>query len=306
MSPRSIRRAHARRIARDQRRALLRRRRELAAGVIGAAAFLAPQAHAASFQVSNTNDSGAGSLRDAITQANTAGTDDEITFAPGLSGLIRLTTGQLSIDAHQGLTITGPGRDVLAISGDANSSNSADPGDSRIFSLTTSSGAGPGVTISGLTLTRGFEPGGGNGGAVINQSGSHLTLDNVAITDSKSNSSGGGIYSVGDLTISHSTLSGNVAATGGALDQSATSYGPGSATISDSQIANNQATSGGGIFSSGKYMTLTNSTVSGNTATNFGGGIASQSKYGLDVKGSTISGNSAETGGGLMLNVDFF
>src|SRR4051794_35841627 len=117
MSPRSIRRANARRIAREQRRALLRRRRELTAGIIGAALLAPAGAQAATFPVTNTADSGAGSLRAAVASANAAAGDDQITFAPGVSGLIRLTTGEIDISVDQGLTITGPGRDVVTVSG---------------------------------------------------------------------------------------------------------------------------------------------------------------------------------------------
>jgi hypothetical protein len=128
MSPRSIRRAQARRAARDERRAALRRRRSLAAGVVGAALLAPAGAQAATFTVTNTSDSGAGSLRAAITSANGGAGPDEIVFDPAVTGLIRLTTGQLTISANEDLTITGPGRDVLSISGDAND-NGADGSD---------------------------------------------------------------------------------------------------------------------------------------------------------------------------------
>jgi len=75
-------------------------------------------------EVSVTTDTGVGSLRDAVSQANANAGPDTITFAPGLSGLIRLTSGALPITANgEDLTITGPGRDVITVSGDANASN---------------------------------------------------------------------------------------------------------------------------------------------------------------------------------------
>src|SRR5689334_25058982 len=111
MSPRSIRRAHARRIARAQRQALLRRRRELAAGVVGAALLAPAAAQAAPLTVMNANDSGAGSLRAALTTANSNGEADVITFDPAVTGTITLTTGELPITENNDLTITGPGRD---------------------------------------------------------------------------------------------------------------------------------------------------------------------------------------------------
>ena len=44
------------------------------------------------------DDSGAGTLRDAITQANATADADVIQFGPGVSGTITLTSGQLRID----------------------------------------------------------------------------------------------------------------------------------------------------------------------------------------------------------------
>ena len=49
------------------------------------------------FTVSNLNDSGAGSLRQAVLDANAHAGADQIAFASGLRGTITLTTGQLTI-----------------------------------------------------------------------------------------------------------------------------------------------------------------------------------------------------------------
>jgi len=100
------------------------------------ALLLAPAmvTHAAIIQVTTTNDTGAGSLRQAIADA---GSGDEITFADTVTGTITLTSGELSINKN--LTITGPGAHVLTISG----SNA-----SRVFSIS----HGVEVTISGLTI----------------------------------------------------------------------------------------------------------------------------------------------------------
>ena len=67
-------------------------------------------AHAATITVTNTNDSGPGSLRQALTSANDG---DTITFA--VRGTITLTSGTLVID--KSVTISGPGADRLAIDG---------------------------------------------------------------------------------------------------------------------------------------------------------------------------------------------
>jgi hypothetical protein len=73
-------------------------------------------------------------------------------------------------------------------------------------------------------------------------------------------------------------------------------------TISGLTIANGAGDSGGGIYNEHAALTLSNCTVSGNSASHFGGGIFS---YGslrsatLTLNNSTISGNSASFGGGI-------
>jgi hypothetical protein len=80
---------------------------------------------AATYTVINLNDSGAGSLRQAVIDANVLPTSDDIVFAEGLTGTILLTSGQISIT--QSVNILGPGRDVLAISGNPSKSPAATP-----------------------------------------------------------------------------------------------------------------------------------------------------------------------------------
>jgi hypothetical protein len=65
-------------------------------------------AYAATITVINTNDSGPGSLRQALAIANDG---DTISFA--VNGTIGLTSGGLLINKN--VTISGPGRDHLSI-----------------------------------------------------------------------------------------------------------------------------------------------------------------------------------------------
>ncbi len=268
-----MRRARQRSILRERRRA------RRIAGAAGAAVLLAPAgAGAATFTVINNADSGAGSLRGAIASANAADGDDEIHFNPGL-GTIRLTSGEIPITSDDDLSIVGPGRDQLTISGDANSNNANDAGDSRIFNVTATSDAT--VVVSGVTLTRGFAGPTNPGGAVsVDDSGSGVAefrLTDAAVTQSRAGD-GGGIASLGELTVTNSVISGNTAADG----------------------------SGGGLGAQETKILLDHATVTGNTAKDGGGGaFASGSGSGLNVRDSTISGNqvtdSSGTGGGLQV-----
>src|SRR6201987_6421652 len=86
--------------------------------------------------VTNTNDSGPGSLRDALAVANDGDTID----ATGVSGTILLTSGELQI--NNSVTINGPGAGNLAVNGNATS---------RVFHNFASN-----VTISGFTIINGF------------------------------------------------------------------------------------------------------------------------------------------------------
>src|SRR5438105_13690216 len=71
-----------------------------------------PRPNQATLIVTNTNDNGAGSLRDTIAAANDGNT---IQFDPALNGqTIMLTSGELVIDKN--ITISGPGPALLTVS----------------------------------------------------------------------------------------------------------------------------------------------------------------------------------------------
>ncbi len=223
--------------------------------------------------VTNSDDSGAGSLRQAIADAGTA---DAIYFDSSLNGqAITLTSGELLVD--ESLIIAGPGADKLAVDGNANG---------RVFHI----GSGTNVTISGLTIRNGVASGGfpdDAGGGIYNDHGT-LTLTDSAVSGN-SGVYGAGFYSNGEgsgsatLTLTNSTVSGNTA----------------------DELA-------GGIYNDGfqgdATLTVTNSTVSGNAAHNsqdlggggiYNGGSQSGSVATLTLTNSTLSGNSAVSGGGI-------
>jgi hypothetical protein len=256
--------------------------------------------------VTNTNDSGAGSLRQAIADANVFGPGlASIAFLPSVFSTITLTSGALTINGGTNVQIVGPGSANLSVSG-----NNA----SQVFMV--SSGAT--MTISGLTITSGTSGGtggdistagtltlindsiqngsaSGNGGGISVAAGT-LTLNNDIIQNDTANGNGGGIsVAAGSLTINSCTFSNNAAAAhGGAIDS------PGlNLTITNSTFNNNSAADGGGLSIGTGTVSITNSTFFGNTASGAGGAINSNFGAAFTLLGSTISGNAAAMGGGL-------
>src|SRR5262249_12993585 len=152
-----------------------------------AAAFVAgaAPASAATFNVTNNNTSGAGSLADAIHQANLdTGTADEIDIASGLN--IPVNAGDLEKIAGP-VTIAGAGAATTTITRQTAS---------RIFYIDASS-ATFNVTISGLTLTHNGTQTSGSGGAVKNVAG-HVMISDSVITGNDASGRGGGVQSTGD------------------------------------------------------------------------------------------------------------
>ena len=154
----------------------------------------------ASVVVTNLNDSGTGSLRQAILNAQSNGGDQTVTFQSGLSGTITLSSGLLEFsNAAADITIQGPEAGNLSVSGNQASS---------IFKID----SGVTATIIGLTLTDGNE-GDGSGGAILN-SGT-LSVAHCTLSDDSA-SFAGGIQNDGTLNVLDSTFSGDTATGNGA------------------------------------------------------------------------------------------
>ncbi len=126
-------------------------------GYIGAcgiflALILPPSAFAATFTVTNLNDSGIGSLRQAILDANNAAGNDTIVFQAGLSGIL-LTTGGFTITDN--LTINGLGKNLSIKGNNALGFFAINSGVTANFSdLTIQDGQNGAINNSGtLTLT---------------------------------------------------------------------------------------------------------------------------------------------------------
>ena len=261
----------------------------LGTGLAGLAALAggATPAEAATFTVTNVADSGPGSLRQAIADANGAAGADTVDFQAGLMGSIVLTSGQL--DITDSVTVQGPGAASISVSG-----NSA----SRVFYLY-NSGSLLDVTISGLTI----DSGSAAFGAGIVDFGENLTLDDVTIRNCNASIGGGAIALTGPdmaLTVRNSRITGNTAASSGGGIYVATVA---SVSVENSSISNNTAGNLGG----GAYfyipvgpVSFDESTISGNTAAGPGGGVEFFFSYGsASFTGTTVSGNSGAAGGGM-------
>ncbi|MEI6684524.1 MAG: choice-of-anchor Q domain-containing protein, partial [Planctomycetota bacterium] len=254
--------------------------------------FTVTPSAAVTYSVTNTLDSGLGSLRQAINDANaTAGNDIiNFNFATG-SGPYKITLNSslpniLAASSSGSLTITGLGAPSLTIG--ANKNNFS------IFSIDSGGNLSiSGVTVSGAQTT-------GKGGA-FNNAGT-LTVSNSTISGNTADTGGGGIFNNGTLTVTNSTLSGNSAVYGGGISNNST------LTVFNCTLSSNIASSiGGGILNSGNgILTLTSSTLSDNSAAALfnsvsgGGGIFNSSAgfigVGIVNITNTIIANSTSGG----------
>src|SRR5262245_44822854 len=200
--------------------------------------------HGAIVVVSNTNDSGPGSLRQALMDANNGDTID----ATGISGVVILTSGELLVD--KSVIINGAGAGVLAVDGNLSS---------RVFQI----GSGETVAISGLTIRNGQ---GNFGGGILNGDAATLTITDSTLSGSTAGF-GGGAFNAGTLTIVNSTVSGNMASEGAGIYNA----GATTSTITNSTFSGNAA-GGGGVSVNLGTLQVANSTLSDNSA-NFAGGI---------------------------------
>jgi hypothetical protein len=259
----------------------LRRR---ALGLAIGAALAASAAHAADFPVTTAADAGAGSLRDAISQANASAGPDSISFA-GVDS-ITLTSGQ--IDITDDLVVNGPDDGVVISGNDA----------SRVFGVTQQ---GASLELNRVVLTSGrTEDTGGpdlcgadtpRGGAICALG--PLILRESRILDSVAVDNRAGALFVatdGAVVLEDCALISNTALRqGGAADVQASTITISNCTISGNSTTNSSAY-GGALYTSGDVV-IDRSTFSGNwTEGQNGDGAA------LWLRGDTFIGNSTFSG----------
>ena len=226
--------------------------------------------------VTNTNDAGAGSLRQAIQDICPGGT---IKFGLSLSGQMITLGSSLVVDKN--LTIDGSS---LSSQMRINGNNSV-----TVFIIN------PSITamINSLIITNGNPINGSGGG--INNNGT-LHIENCSLVGNNA-FNGGGIFNNATLTVRNSIFANNIAnSNGGGINN----Y-EGTLAISNSTFSNNEAGRGAGLKASGVEISVTNSIFSNNSAA-YGGAIDKNELAALVVTNSTFSGNSAISSGGGIYN----
>ena len=271
--------------------------------------------------VTSPGDSGAGTLRAAIVQANLDATPDTIAFAPSAAGPIVLTSALP--DLATSMTIEGLGLSTSTVT----RSDAVETPNFRIFNVL----AGADVTISGLTISGGLSDltTGAQGGGIKNAG--TLTVTDAAINENTASGNalngdvfnvlqghGGGIFNSGSLTLKATTVAGNTAngneagfAGFNSIGEGGGIFNTGMLSIDGGTINDNKAAgylysaasfggSGAGIENTGTAVIL-NTLIADNAADPYllGGGGGIDNTGTLTVKTSTIRGNSAWSGGGI-------
>ncbi|MBH8554074.1 hypothetical protein I8751_17220 [Nostocaceae cyanobacterium CENA357] len=234
--------------------------------------------------VTTSADSGAGSLREAISSAQAG---DTIKFASSLANkTIKLTSEKLVI--NQDINIDGIGAANLKISGNNTTG---------VFLVERQVN----VTFNNLTIADGYTS--GNGGAI-----QVLDYGSIKITNSQFNNNsagkGGAIYLGfgGRATVVNSEFDGN----DGSLTNSGFSSGAiatagaGNLVVKDSKFTNNKGVNGGAIYSLLGTLTVENSVFLKNSSEGDMGGGA------IFTDGANPVGTSSKVGGTIAIRGSHF
>jgi hypothetical protein len=272
-----------------------------------------PEIANAAITVSNCNDNGVGSLRQAIANASNADVIDMTTLTCSTISL-NPSSGALAI-SQPSLTLNGPGMDKLNITGLYNGVHGRD----RIVNQQNTGGT---LAINDLTISYGYltsSTASVSGGCIYSKGSVYLkdvAIESCVARTSATNfhAQGGGFstgFSPATVTMVHSLISGNraestntsnyVGATGGGIYSDATATYINYSTIDGNTVsgAGMSATLGGGV-SLGTFsgtIVIANSTISHNSASDYsyGAGLKINADSGgtATIRNSTISGNSA-------------
>ena len=239
---------------------------------------------AAAFLVTNLDDSGPGSLRQAILNANATPGGDTISVSA--NGQLNLASALPTITDT--VTIIAPGFNLFQIF-KVDGQNLY-----RGFTI-----ASVPVTITGLTVQHAAALGTLPGGGIA--SDGDLTLNSVKMLNNTAGSLGGGVSSTGSVVVNGGLYQGNSSGDGGGAIYAGVALVANGSTIRDNQCTTLFFCNGGGLYA-GNRLTLTNTQIISNTAQRFGGGA-----YALGA--AQVSGGNFEqnlsvnnVGGGLFAN----
>lgn len=257
-----------------------------------------PTLPANAIPVTNCNDSGPGSLRQASVAAANGDTID--LTAVGCS-LITLTSGAITL-TQNAITLQGPGAGALVVSGNDQTA------------VLIHDGRGT-LAVNDLTIAHGMkystpaQIGNARGGCIFSSGTVSLNSAQVEYCTAKKLSSfgayfalGGAVYAANGAVVSYSRIADSQAiATGGSnWGRGGGLYSTGLVTVSHSVITGNYSSlDGGGIFSRRAGVEIKYSTVSNNVAAFRGGAMVDYG--GAQISESTISNNAAAITGGLIL-----
>jgi len=248
-------------------------------------------ANAAIYTVTTNADSGAGSLREAITAANASAGPHTINFDADYT--INIVTVLPTINVGTTITIEGNGWDRTIIDGGNPIANNAGV---QAFIIEGS------LTLDGVGIQNCYSTW-GPGAVQVEGTGSFLFLNSRAEANT-SGFYGGAVYSEGSVIVQDSLITGNQAYQGGGM------YFNDAAIVEDTTVSANIATfsataqpslGGGGITNRRGVLTVRRSLIQGNQADNGdGGGIQTWSSAAqTTVENSTFDGNTATDGGAI-------
>ncbi|HZR62795.1 MAG TPA: right-handed parallel beta-helix repeat-containing protein [Xanthobacteraceae bacterium] len=231
----------------------------------------------ATITVTNLNDNGAGSLRQAIADA---GPGDTIDFAAGLTGgTLTLTSGELAITTDVTIDgdITGDGAPDITIEGGFNI---------RPFDISAGN-----ATLNGLAITGGSVS--SNGGGVYVGNGAGLAVTDSTISGNSAVLGGGGLFNNGGtVTLTNTTVEGNTGGYGGGIDNHS-----GTLALTNAAVIYNIAEDGGDVETDGGAVTMTNTTLAGGFARQAGGAVFSNGGT-TTLTSTTLTGNYGVYSGG--------
>jgi len=228
------------------------------------------------------------SLREAIVAANTnANFNDCVYPGGGPDDVIVLQSGSTYTLSRAGSTSTTGDLDI------------GDPVGHTSGNLTIQASGSTNAIIDANDINRVMEVDGGD----IN-----LTLDHITLTNGNIPDKGAGLFFWGNgtLTLTHSTVSSNIANTTGNCGAGIYNNSLATIIISDSTVEDNTcvdataAADGGGMYKAGGgVLTITNSTFANNYAPDNGGGLRIEMPGGTaTITNSTFANNTAGTKGG--------